>query len=799
MDRERELMEFYFITSTEVDTHYHQNLEILYVIKGKMEIQIDDAVYHLKEGDFILVNANKRHAISTKGLFGARFVIDFHVLAEYMDTLQLMFWCNTVADKNDAYESMRKILDRMLRWYFEKGEKGGQLYLNALSFEAVFILVSNFMVKADDTRLHKENTQDRIRVAQIQNYIQANFQNQMSLNDLAEKLFLTNAYLSKYIKKHMGLTFGEYINNVRLFHAVDELLYSNKNITHIAMDNGFPNPAAFTKAFRDIHGLTPSEYRKEMKKPKDSGDEKYYREEKNQQKILEYLEYIELEEKQKAENYWECSADVEKYKSREQLWNKMANVGEAYSLLQSDVQSQILEIKRETGMVYARIWNLLSEQNSFDEKEGYNFRKLDLVLDFIVDNHMKPYIELGHKPGIFMYTPERTLVEKEQQERIYTYDVFTTIVEKLCLHLVNRYGLDEVESWIFEFWNNPQLHMVEADGEYYKYFEMIYRTLKEISPKIKVGGAGFVLGYETPLYKKIFDIWSKRNIHPDFLSFGSFQYVSFLESGRMYGQKSIDGHYIQNQVELLHKVMDETGFQISELHINEWNFTVSNRNVLNDSCGQGAYIIRNSINMEGKVDFMAYWHGLDVYSEYYDTDSILNGDSGIISRDGIRKPSFYAFQFLNKLQPSLIIKDEHCIVTTNGRDRYTLICHNYKKLSSKYVFTEEDKIKIEEQDLFVEDTESLDLKFRLKNVKDGNYLVKTSYINNENGDIQELWKKLEFEKKLSSEEIEYLKKKAIPSVEMKTIKVAKEVLEIESILKAQEIRLIEIQYRYGQD
>ena len=49
---------------------------------------------------------------------------------------------------------------------------------------------------------------------------------QISLNDLAQKLYLTNAYLSKYIKKRFGLSFIEYVNNVRLFHAVDELLYS---------------------------------------------------------------------------------------------------------------------------------------------------------------------------------------------------------------------------------------------------------------------------------------------------------------------------------------------------------------------------------------------------------------------------------------------------------------------------------------------------------------------------------------------------------------------------------------------
>ena len=207
MENDRKLMQFYFLTSPEKATHYHQNLEIIYILRGEMGIQIDDAYYVLKNGDFIVVNANKSHTITvTREMFGARFEIDFHLLAECMGIMQLMFWCNTAADKNDAYEDVRVLLDRILERYFEKEDKGS-LHLQSLYYETLHLLTSNFMVKADDVRINLENSQDRVRVRQIQNYIQANYQGQISLNDLAEKLYLSNAYLSKYVKKHLGLTF----------------------------------------------------------------------------------------------------------------------------------------------------------------------------------------------------------------------------------------------------------------------------------------------------------------------------------------------------------------------------------------------------------------------------------------------------------------------------------------------------------------------------------------------------------------------------------------------------------------
>ena len=75
------------------------------MLKGTLEVQIDDASFVLKHGDMIVINANKRHKmIGSEELLGARFEIDFHLLAEELGTLQLLFWCNTVADRNEISE-----------------------------------------------------------------------------------------------------------------------------------------------------------------------------------------------------------------------------------------------------------------------------------------------------------------------------------------------------------------------------------------------------------------------------------------------------------------------------------------------------------------------------------------------------------------------------------------------------------------------------------------------------------------------------------------------------------------------
>lgn len=796
MDTTRKLMQFHFIAQAETATHYHQNPEMFYVLRGNLDIKIDDKMYKMQSGDIVLINANKRHTvIGNEELLGARFEIDFHLLAEYMGSMQLLFWCNTVTDRNHAYSNLRRLLDRILTRYFEKDDKSA-LYLNALYFETLYVLTSNFLVKADDVRLNLEDSQDRMRIRQIQNYVQANYQSQISLNDLADRLYLSNAYLSKYIKKNLGMTFMEYLNNVRLFHAVDELMYSDKNLTHIAYDNGFPTSASFTKAFREIYNESPSEYRKKIQDEKEKDEKEKMLQQEEEQRILEYLKFRAHKENPQSTRKKEYIINAGNVKDTLTDCSKAISIGDGYLLLQSEAQHQVEKIQKQTGVKYARIWNILSREYCFSEKEGYNFRRLDQVLDFLLDHHMKPYLEVGSKPSLFMYTPERSInIEKSKMDS-YDFKTFSEITRELCVHLVNRYGVEELETWYFEYWNDPSLNITEPEGEYYQRFDLLYQTMKNYSEEISVGGAGFILGYETLVCKKIFHIWKAREIHPDFLSVCSFQYIALVEDGGRLGRKSIDSEYMLNQIEIMKNVMEETGFQIPEFHIDEWNFTISNRNVLNDSCEQGAYILKNCIEMNGAVDMMAYWHALDLYSDYYDTDTVLNGDSGLISRDGICKPSFYAFQFMNRLLPKVLEKNDHAIVTTNGRNRYVIACHNYKSLSSRYVFTDEDEIQLEDIEQYVEDIDPIKLNFTIQNVKDGKYLVKIYRVNRECGSVQDLWKNLDYSKGLMRDEVDYLKSSAIPGIEMKTIEVENGELCLTNNLEMQEIRLIDVQYRY---
>ena len=90
----------------------------------------------------------------------------------------------------------------------------------------------------------------------------------------------------------------------------------------------------------------------------------------------------------------------------------------------------------------------------------------------------------------------------------------------------------------------------------------------------------------------------------------------------------------------------------------EWNCSVVNRNILNDSTYRAAYIIKIIAQIWDEVDLFCLWMGSDWVSSYYDSVGISYGGSGILTKDTICKPAYYAFQLLNQLGNELILRNK---------------------------------------------------------------------------------------------------------------------------------------------
>ena len=225
----------------------HPEIELLYVLEGFMEVDKEETISHMKENDVLLINTNEKHQLrGSKDILYMQLMVSYSWASEMSRSINVNFECDSTKDVGDHYNELRKFLRILLKHYLEThGDtmNFGHLALSARVMEALFMYFD-----VQETVENKDKFENRI--VQINNYIQENYKQPISLKDIADKLYLSNGYLSRFFKQNYGMNFIEYLTNIRLFHSVDELLYTNTPITKIATDNGFATVSIFNKAFK---------------------------------------------------------------------------------------------------------------------------------------------------------------------------------------------------------------------------------------------------------------------------------------------------------------------------------------------------------------------------------------------------------------------------------------------------------------------------------------------------------------------------------------------------------------------
>ena len=178
-----------------------------------------------------------------------------------------------------------------------------------------------------------------------------------------------------------------------------------------------------------------------------------------------------------------------------QYWTQCVGSCHAATALREDWREQLKKCREELGFEYVRFHGLLNDDMSVCIKKSdgtfeYSFFNIDSIFDFLLEIGMKPFIELSFMPTalasgtktIFHYLGNITPPK--------SYNDWGDLIGALAVHLVQRYGVDEVRKWFFEVWNEPNLDIFWS-GTMEEYFEL-YRhaafAIKKADSGLKVGG-----------------------------------------------------------------------------------------------------------------------------------------------------------------------------------------------------------------------------------------------------------------------------------------------------------------------
>ena len=139
--------------------------------------------------------------------------------------------------------------------------------------EILLILIRRFKQKG--SAIEKWDTDD-FRLTKMIEYMERNYHQVITLEDMAKKSYLSTGYLSRYFKQKMGMGFSRFLMNIRLKHSVKDLLYTNETISQISMKNGFANTKSFTSLFKEMYGVTPHVYRENHSKEQMDSFQSYH-------------------------------------------------------------------------------------------------------------------------------------------------------------------------------------------------------------------------------------------------------------------------------------------------------------------------------------------------------------------------------------------------------------------------------------------------------------------------------------------------------------------------------------------
>ena len=487
---------------------------------------------------------------------------------------------------------------------------------------------------------------------------------------------------------------------------------------------------------------------------------------------------------------------VQFYDDLKNCWGNTINFGDASNLLHSSMREHLTQLHDALGFQYVRFWGLFVEDFFIrPEQEHYNFSQIDSVLDFILEIGMKPHIELGIKPRMIHYKPGEADVRSQVTMSDYSIQEWERLMKAFMRHLSHHYGQDILDDWRMELWFDESWRQEESSEEkYLRFFQAAYTAVKSCNEKIQLGGYGIRMdaGFDRRLafLKK----WNRSECRPDFLSVMFYAYERREDGIDRYAKRNTDDKALLHSLVREKALIADSGMWDLPLIVSEWNLTPSVRNFINDTTFKAAYIIKNTIDMYGKVDIAAYCAGSDRQHSSFDTPDILFGGTGLLTRDAVMKPAAFAYDFLKRLYPYYIGREENYLITTDRHDNYSIVCHNQQVLNYNYYLTAENEMERDAMWKYYEGRTKLLLNIKLEGVTEGTYRVKEYRINENSGSVLKIWADLDYESELSRNDLKYFRRVCEPNMTIRTVASSDGDLVIEDELQPNEITLLHIRY-----
>ena len=301
-------------------------------------------------------------------------------------------------------------------------------------------------------------------------------------------------------------------------------------------------------------------------------------------------------------------------------WEMMFGSGRASISLRDSYRRDLREVEQATGFRYVRFHAIFHDENGvYDEDDGgkpiYNFSYVDQIYDGLLENHVRPFVELSFMPRklaaqpIFQSFWYKPIVSPPKD-----WKKWDDLIAHFGQHLVNRYGIDEVSHWYFEVWNEPNLDFWAGepkDQTYYQLYDATASTLKQVDRRLLVGGPATA---QAAWVDRFIDHAVKNNVPLDFVSTHVYANDS---SEDVFGthEKIPRTQMVCRAARKVHDQVAASPRPNLPIIWSEYNASYKNETEITDSVFMGPWLADTIRRCDGLVEMLSYWTFSDVFEE----------------------------------------------------------------------------------------------------------------------------------------------------------------------------------------
>ncbi|HLP25843.1 MAG TPA: glycoside hydrolase [Acidobacteriota bacterium] len=455
--------------------------------------------------------------------------------------------------------------------------------------------------------------------------------------------------------------------------------------------------------------------------------------------------------------------------------NRMATfcvgAGRANEGLRADWQRQLRRARAECGFRYIRFHGLFCDDMGvyFEEKGKpiYNWQYVDELFDFLQSIGMKPFVELGFMPTGLASGAQTIFWWRGNVTPPKDYAKWEAFITAFVEHCTERYGREEVRTWYFEVWNepnldgfwmgNPQKKSFEewapgARAEYLKLYASTARAVKAVDATYRVGGpatAGEGWIDETLAF------CAEQNVPLDFVTTHSYATMAgYLDE---YGQAgtvfSPDRDAITSGVRNVRAKIDRSAFAKAELHYTEWSASYTPADPIHDAYHSASFILDKMRNIDRAADSMSYWTFTDIFEEPGPRYSAFHGGFGMLNYQDLPKPSYYAYKFLHQLgDTQLVCADPASFVCRNEQGGVQALFWDYTITHPGPSVNNQEFYKADQPAKPLGSTE-----LKLTGLAKGSYRLLATHVGYRANDVQSAWRDLGSPRQLTRAQVETLR------------------------------------------